>query len=202
MIKNLPTILPISFGSNPKLSSQIKTSVSISDSKNITRLRNSEEEVTKNNRQRRVMTSINRPVSNVEQENADDARYSYSQRLINARKVRELALDKKNESQQKENKSLAIKTGSMFSRDTRYGLDRVLKLFAKQNRALFNSINSTDRKFIADLIQKHAQNKSVGSNFNFYEKKNLKGEIERNKEGGKISRFEADKFKKIIDLLE
>ncbi len=161
-------------------------------------------------------TSINRPATDSSGQKSDDLRYAYVQRMIKARKEKEARVAKfagkpvagaagskpptaKEVFQKKF--TLKMGTGASFHRGLRGGLNKTLKKMRRQYRSTLGSLQPKDLQFIGDIISKHAKYRSTGAGYGFSDKRNMKIEVERARQAGKISYLDAKSMKRMVDLL-
>lgn len=167
-----------------------------------------------------AVSSISRSAQDNSAQKTEDARYAYVQRMIKARKEREIRAAKfagkpvagsgaagvskpptAKEAMEKKFK-LKMGTGASFHRGLRGGLDKTLKKMRRQYRTTLGNLQPEDLRFIGDLISKHAKYRSTGSGYGWSDKKNMKMEVERARQAGKISYIDAKSMKRMVDLLE
>lgn len=219
MLANLPAVLPSgSRDKTPFLSSE-RNNAKVS----VSQMRGNQGPVTSianvNRAGASAVSSINRPAQGTEAQKSDDFRYAYVQRMIKARKEKEAraakfagkpaavkgaAADSKppttKEAFQKKF-TLKMGTGASFHRGLRGGLNKTLKKMRRQYRSTLGSLQPRDLQFIGDIISKHARYRSTGSGYGWSDKKNMKIEVERARQAGKISYLDAKSMKRMVDLL-
>lgn len=167
-----------------------------------------------------AVSSINRPATDSSGQKSDDLRYAYVQRMIKAKKEKEARAAKftgkpatvkgatadskpptTKEAFQKKF-SLKMGTGVSFHRGLRGGLNKTLLKMRRQYRSTLSSLQPKDLRFIGDIVSKHAKNRSTGSGYGWSDKRNMKIEVERARQAGKISYIDAKSMKRMVDLLE
>lgn len=218
MLANLPAILPS--GSREKkpffgsIRDQAKVSISQGNQGPVTSIANV------NRAGVSAVSSVNRPAQDAEAQKSEDFRYAYVQRMIKARKEKEAraaklagkpAVDKKTEAAgskppttkelMQKKFTLKMGTGASFHRGLRGGLDKTLKKMRRQYRSTLSNLQPKDLRFIGDIISKHAKFRSTGVGYGWSDRRNMKLEIERARQAGKISYLDAKSMKRMVDLL-
>jgi len=212
---NLPAVLPSGSRENTPFLSSSRNQASVS----ISQIRGNQGPVTSianvNKGTTSATSSINRSTQSASGQKPDDLRYAYVQRMIKARKEKEVRAAKfagksvatdgskiptSKETVQKKF-TLKMGTGVSFHRGLRGGLDKTLKKLIRINRVTFKNISPKDREFISGIIAKHARNRTTGAGYGWSDKRNMKMEIETARRTGKISFEDMKDFKRMIDLL-
>lgn len=98
--------------------------------------------------------------------------------------------------------SMHVGTGSGFRRGGKTGLDKTLSHKALHDRSSFSGVSKSDRKILADVIEKHAKNVSTGSKLGYSARLSMKESLEQARQKGDLSTGNATRFKKIIDELK
>lgn len=141
--------------------------------------------------------------NNLYDEGADDRRYNYIQRLIRARKNREVAIAEKEAKSPRSKFKIEQGTGASFSRRVWFGgLDKKLRKMFYKDRATFKNLSKADRTFFADLVEKHAQARRTGVGYVYRDRRNMRLEIEKARRKRIISWDDSKDFKKMINELE
>lgn len=213
---NLPAVLPSGSRENTPFLSSSRNQPKVS----VSQMRGNQGPVTSianvNRGATPATSSIGRSAQNASGQKPDDLRYAYVQRMIKARKEKEVRAAKfagkpvagaagskpptTKEAMQKKF-TLKMGTGATFHRGLRGGLDKTLKRLIRVNRVTFRNISPKDREFISGIIAKHAQHRTTGAGYGWSDKRNMKMEVELARRTGKISFEDMKDFKRIIDLL-
>ncbi len=221
MPTNLPPILPSGSRENTPFLSSSRSQAKVS----VSQVRGDQGPVTSianvNRGSVSAMSSINRPAQASEAQKSDDLRYGYVQRRIKARNEKEAraakfagkpvagqkataAGSKPPTTKEAFQKKFTLKmgTGASFHRGLRGGLNKTLLRMRRQYRSTLSNLQPKDLRFIGDIISKHAKYRSTGSGYGFSDKRNMKIEVERARQAGKISYLDAKSMKRMMDLLE
>ncbi|MBP9761222.1 MAG: hypothetical protein KBD15_03230 [Candidatus Magasanikbacteria bacterium] len=139
-----------------------------------------------------------------EQDASDDRRYNYMQRLIRAKRAQMRAtLQSPDEaSPTQHTPTLEVKTGKALKRTGLGGLHKRLGKMYKENKTRFKNLSSGDKKLFEDMVASRAKKKSVGSDFRYTERRDMKHTIEQSRKKGIISKSDAEDFKGLIDTLK
>lgn len=135
---------------------------------------------------------------------SDDIRYGYVRGLIRARKAKEQAEQKQKQAVGSSASvyKLPIPTGAGFRR--RGGptsLDRRMYEMVRKNPASFKNLSAKDQQYFLNLMQTHAKSVRTGAPLGWSVKRNIKQQLERDRQAGKISFQDKNDFKKFVDQL-
>lgn len=99
------------------------------------------------------------------------------------------------------NDSLSV--GGMGSSFTDQGSSGFKKQFQKFiNKLEFKNLSKEQRDRLHGMIATRARQKSIGSEFTYQDKKNLKMDAYKDFKAGKISEEDLEDFKRVIDKLD
>ena len=98
--------------------------------------------------------------------------------------------------------ALPVGTGTAYKEKMRGGTAKTLAKMVRRGRTTFANISPFDRRYIIGLIREHAKRLPTGSSWSYSIKKDMKMDVEQERQGGKISLEDAKDFKKIIDQLD
>lgn len=145
---------------------------------------------------------------------ADDRRYAYIRRLVTERKAKEAAQETKEKasvstvekspfqpSHGQQYAKLKVKTGRGLRVTGITSLHRQLYKMWKQNPESFKNISAEDRKYYEKLVTQHAKAVTIGKGFGRLVRKNMKSQVERDRQAGRISYADSQDFKRMIDNL-
>ncbi|MBU0661222.1 hypothetical protein KKG22_03510 [Patescibacteria group bacterium] len=127
-------------------------------------------------------------------EERDDLRYAYMQRLQQQRHAKE--------SGSKEGRyKLEVKTGSGFTKSGVTGFHKQLGRHLRKYRSSYGNLSGKDKTYFENLVGERAQHKTTGSSFSYSEKRDLKTKVYNDFKAGKISREDMKDFTKLVGNL-
>lgn len=131
----------------------------------------------------------------------DRLRWQHIRQLMRAKKATEEATAR--QTPPSKYQVAGMGTGSAFSRHTpaARSAERMLYKKVKQERATLKNISAKDRKYFIDLAAGHAKKVQAGAGFGRNIRVKMKGQVERDRQKGVVSKADADDFKKMINEL-
>lgn len=142
-------------------------------------------------------TSISRPpatdeeIKSLSQEEMDERRYNYVQRLAKERRVKQVQSPDKYE--------LNLKTGGSFRTKGFRSVRRKLSRLYKQAPLTYKNLSASDRQYFADLVKEHANKVRTGVGFGKSVRRKIGYQLEKDRKAGVISKYDKADFKKIIE---
>lgn len=142
-------------------------------------------------------TSISRPlatdedIKSLSQEEMDERRYNYVQRLARERKAKQV--------QGSDQYELNLKTGGSFRTKGFKSIRRKLSRLYKEAPVTYKNLSVSDRQYFADLVKEHASKVRTGVGFGKSVRRKIGYQLEKDRKAGVISKYDKADFKKIIE---